>query len=411
MSHLDLKSRLMIETGLNSNKTKKEIADELDKDPSTIGKEIKNHLQFKSPPDSNLKGGKETCVHIKECKQCLKPTACIRYEVPACDRRDHKPGYCNGCERKKFCRLHKIVYSANSANDVYKQTLKESRQGHNNTHADIDFLKSEIAKLIKQGQTPYAICANHPEFQISERAIYYWVKEGKLKDYGVISLDLKEAVKRKLPAKSPSKRNSSCFIGHLYKNFIEALEKDLIGVFLEMDTVYNNPSGPYILTFIEPKTKFMFGKLLSEKTCINVAKSLRQYRQVLGEDFNIIFSTLLTDRGSEFYNVDMLQFDDKTGEKITTVYYCDPMQSSQKPHVENNHNLIRDILPNERDLHGLTQNDIDLMFSHINSYPRKVLNGKTPYYAFESLFGKGILEKLKIIQIEKDKVKLTPDLI
>ena len=265
--------------------------------------------------------------------------------------------------------------------------------------------------MIKQGQTPYAISTNHPEFRISERTIYYWVKEGKLKEYGVISLDLKEAVKRKLPAKTPSKRNSSCYIGHLYKDFREAQEKDLIGVYLEMDTVYNTPSGPYILTFIEPKTRFMFGKLLSEKTSENVAKSLRQYKQVLGEDFSVIFSTLLTDRGSEFYKVDMLQFDEETGEKITTVYYCDPMQSSQKPHVENNHNFIRDILPNERDLHGLTQNDIDLMFSHINSYPRKVLNGKTPYNAFDYLFGKGIIEKLKIAKIEKDKVKLTPDLI
>lgn len=256
----------MIETGLNSNKTKKEIADGLDKDPSTISKEIKNHLEFKSPPNSNLIGGKETCLHIREYKQCLKPTACIRYEVPVCDRRDHKPEYCNGYERKKFCRLHKIVYSTNSAYVEYKQTLKESRQGHNNTHTDIDFLKSEIAKLIKQRQTPYGICTNHPEFQISERTIYYWVKEGKLKDYGVISLDLKEAAKRKLPAKTPSKRNFSCFIGHLYKDFIEALEKDLIGVYLEMDTVYNKPSGPYILTFIESKTKFMFEKLLNEKT-------------------------------------------------------------------------------------------------------------------------------------------------
>ena len=78
MSHLDLKSRLMIETRLNYNKTKKEIVDRLDKDPSTIGKEIKSHLEFKSPPNSNLLGGKETCLHIGECKQCLKPTACIR---------------------------------------------------------------------------------------------------------------------------------------------------------------------------------------------------------------------------------------------------------------------------------------------------------------------------------------------
>ena len=54
----------------------------------------------------------------------------------------------------------------------------------------------------------------------------------------------------------------------------------------------------------------------------------------------------------------------------------------------------------------LTQDKLDLMFSHINSVPRKSLGGKTPYEAFEFFYSKETLDKLHIQKIEKDKVTL-----
>lgn len=64
------------------------------------------------------------------------------------------------------------------------------------------------------------------------------------------------------------------------------------------------------------------------------------------------------------------------------IFYCDPQQPDQKPHVENNHNFVRNILPNKRNLDKLTQEDLDLMFSHINSVPRASLGESTPYEVF-----------------------------
>ena len=62
-------------------------------------------------------------------------------------------------------------------------------------------------------------------------------------------------------------------------------------------------------------------------------------------------------------------------------------------------------------LKNLTQADLDLMFSHINSTPRKSLNGKTPYEAFSFLFGSDTARKLNIAPFERDKVTLKPCLL
>ena len=93
------------------------------------------------------------------------------------------------------------------------------------------------------------------------------------------------------------------------------------------------------------------------------------------------------------------------------IFYCDPQRPDQKPHVENNHNFVRNILPNGRNLQQLTQADLNLMFSHINSVPRANLGGKTPYEVFTYFYGDSVLQKLEIQKIEKDMVTLQPYLL
>ena len=87
------------------------------------------------------------------------------------------------------------------------------------------------------------------------------------------------------------------------------------------------------------------------------------------------------------------------------------MQSSQKPHVENNHNYIRDVIPNSYPMDSLAQNDIDKMFSHINSVPRLSLGDKSPYEIFCFMYGKEAADFLNIIGIPRDSVVLKPSLI
>ena len=69
------------------------------------------------------------------------------------------------------------------------------------------------------------------------------------------------------------------------------------------------------------------------------------------------------------------------------------------------------ILPKKTNLNFLTQEKLDLMFSHLNSMPRASLGGKTPYDVFTFLYGEKVAKKLNIQKIRKDDVNLTPSLL
>ena len=95
----------------------------------------------------------------------------------------------------------------------------------------------------------------------------------------------------------------------------------------------------------------------------------------------------------------------------TSIYYCDPMCSWQKPHCEKNHEYIRKICPKGTSFDDYTQYDIDRMMSHINSSPRESLGGLTPYALAEMMLSKTLMKAFGLRKIAPDDVILTPDLL
>ena len=93
------------------------------------------------------------------------------------------------------------------------------------------------------------------------------------------------------------------------------------------------------------------------------------------------------------------------------MFYCDPENPGQKGHCENNHALIRRVIPKGTDLSGYNQEKIDLLMSHINSYKRKDLGGRSPYEMMVFMYGSEVLEKLNIKQVASDNVYLKPSLL
>jgi IS30 family transposase len=242
--------------------------------------------------------------------------------------------------------------------------------------------------------------------------MYNYIESGVFKDFGVDCFSLKEQVNRKqFKQKYKKRKEAANYTGRTYADFLKFRSENPETPIVQMDTVYNNPSGPYLQTFLFENTSFMIGFIHPNKTNECMAGSINTLQQRLGDEmFSKIMSVLLTGRGSEFEKHHMFEVD-SDGVIRLSIFYCDPMQASQKPHIENNHNYIRDIIPNGYPLDNLTQNDIEIMFSHINSTPRRVLADKTPFEMFSFLYGANTAECLNIGEIARDDVVLKPSLI
>ena len=407
ITHLSLEDRKNIELGIVEGLSKTQIAKKINRHPSTVAKEIQKHRKIKP---RNTFNQNIMCVHLKECRVCFKK--CEKYKEPTCSRRDRNIGACNSCENLSNCRLDKYFYYAKKANETYLYNLKDSREGVNLTYSELKEIALILKPLLDKGQSLYNILENHKEITQCSKTLYTYIEMGLFKEFGIDNFSLKKRVGRKIRNKKLKKRNSPInYEGRKYSDYLEYIKSNPSQSTTEMDTVYNQQNGPYIQTFIFENTGLMIGFLHQEKTSASMASTLDNLQEILEEDYYPHFSLLLTDRGSEFEKHELFEINIGTGEIRGKIFYCDPQQASQKPHVENNHKFIREILPKGSSLSKLTQEDLNLMFSHINSVPRKTLGGKTPYEAFAYFYGEEILKKLNIQKIEKDMVTLKPYLL
>lgn len=410
--HLTFEERCKIEELLNKRMRKYQIAKEIGKTQSTISREINRHKQFYI--HSDYSNNYYSCVYFKDCKKC--DHKCKFYKPIICKDRDKFYGACNNCEKVKNCKLDKYFYRATRAERDYRYNLSESRKGINLDENDLYNLAHLICPLIRQGQSIYVILENHPEIKLSAKTIYNYIDAGYFKDFGVTNMTLKRTIKRKkkrvTSTKLKKRKESVDYTGRTYADYLQYKLDNPDKSTTEMDTLYNHQSGPYIQTFIFENTGFMIGILHKEKTADSMSNTLNTIQDILtSNEYESLFSLLLTDRGTEFSKPIQFEINHNTGEVKGKIFYCDPQHSSQKPHVENNHILIRDILPKKMDLSFLTQEKLNIMFSHLNSTPRASLGGKTPYEVFTFLYGKAVAKKLQITEIKKDDVCLTPSLL
>ena len=372
--HLTLSDRNDIQLGLERGETFKAIGQSILKDPTTVSKEVKRNRQVRGSTCGNL----------------------------PCPLLDKAPFVCNGCpKRRQNCGYKKIFYLAKQAQKQYEQTLVEAREGtplNSKTFWEMDKV---ISDGVKKGQHIYHILKTH-NLDVSSSTVYRHIRKGYL---SIAPIDLARAVKfkerrkNKLPSIPKEAKK-----GRSYEDFQNYLSLNQLNYWLEMDTVMGKMGGKVLLTFNLSFCNFIFARLLDNKTALEVTKHLYDIKNTLHQadkDFFQLFPVILTDNGGEFARVDDIEMDVRGESKL---FFCDPNRSDQKGRIEKNHTLIRDILPKGTSFDNLTQEDINLVCSHVNSVKRAALNGKSAYELFAFTYGEEIPKLLGISKIPAEDV-------
>ena len=412
--HLSLDERMNIEKYLTQNKSFKEIGRLVNKNCTTISREIKNHYVVKN---TGCVGRKfNNCIYRATCpnrgKLCTLGN-CSEFKEEKCPLLNKPPYVCNGCKNKTHCTLTKHFYDSIYSYNEYSDILSEVRKGVLIDQSEIDYLNEILVPLIKdKGQSIHqAVVNNKNKIMCYEKTIYKLIDLGLLK---VKNIDLPRKVRFRNRKKKTTvyKVDKHCLEGRRYEDFLAYMKQHPDTPVVQMDSVEGKKEGKVLLTLHFVNCSLMLAFIRDHNDAQSVIDIFNELQKVLGIDkFKELFIVILTDNGSEFSNPTEIEFDTNTKEKRTQIFYCHPSSPHEKGSCEVNHELIRRILPTGTSFDNLTQNDINLMMSHINSYTRKKLNDKSPYDIFSTIYGYDTLNKIGIKKINSNDVNLTTKLL
>ena len=244
---------------------------------------------------------------------------------------------------------------------------------------------------------------------LDEKTIYNYIDAGLL---SVCNSDLPRKVRYRIrKKKKPVRVDKKCHVGRTYEDFQAYIAANPDVAVVEMDSVEGRKGGKVFLTIFFQSCNLMLAFIRDANTARSVTDIFNQLYVLLGhEKFTELFPVIITDRGSEFTDPLGIEFNGD-GERRTRVFYCDPQRSNQKGGCEVCHEMIRRVLPKKTSFDNLTQDDVSLLMSHINSYTRKKLNDQSANQLFSFLYGGDTLAKLGIKEIPANEINLTPYLL
>ena len=420
--------RLELQKFLKESLSFKGISRKLDKNPTTISREVrkyssevatgypgfpynacKNRFNCRIKKVCGKECSRKSDVYCKLCASCNDN--CVEFIREICTARFRVPYVCNGCETLRKCTLLKNSYDAEHAHIKAHESISQSRSGLCISEDEIARLNKIISPLVGNGQSVNQIYINHQdELMCSEKTIYNYIDACL---FDVRNIDLPRKVKFRERYKKPEfKVDKGCRLGRNYEAFGEFIEKNPDTAVVQMDSVMGTKGGKCLLTIHFVECSLMLAFLRDANTSKSVIDVFNQLDQALGkETFNRLFPIILTDNGSEFSNPRAIEYREINPIWRTSVFYCDAGSPYQKGSIEVNHELIRRVLPKGKSFNDLTQDHINLMMNHINSYKRKKLNNRSPYETFSFYHGEEVLYKLGCTPVTASDIMLKPALL
>ncbi len=309
----------------NLGQSIRKIAQELDRSPSTISRELKRGRCYRHP--------------------YMPSTAQIRYEK----------------RRKKCGRKHKL-------------SSPKSRETVRTLIEDQHWSPEQIANRLRLENNP---------LQISYASIYRAIsaglfngplnKEGHLRKASRFSRHLRHKGKTR-KAGGKGKQSQIPITHHIEERPQGAQDRTEIGHF-EGDTVIGKLGSACLLTLVDRKTRYTAGGKTASKEAEAIKDRMIKALSHLPQDK---VKSVTPDRGREFAR------HGEVTEALPQVefYFPVPYSPWERGTNENTNGLIREFLPKGYDIANVSDKQVEQMLFLLNTRPRKCLNWLTPMEAF-----------------------------
>ena len=318
---LSLEEREEISRGLVAGLSIRVIADQLDRSPSTVSREIeRNGGSLKYRAALADKNAWDRARRPKACKLALNRRLSKVVELKL--KRKWSPQQIAGWLKREnpgdeFNRVsHETIYR--SLFIQARGALKKELQEYLRSKRTIRRARQSSLKGIGLGARPGAISIRERPASVEDRAVP----------------------------------------GHWEGDLIEGSNKT------------------FIATLVERHSRYVMLVKVKDKRSETVVSALIKQAKKLPDE---LYKSLTWDRGSEM--MEHQRFTLKTNIKV---YFCDPQSPWQRGSNENTNRLLRDYFPKGTDLSVHSQKKLDWVARELNERPRKTLEYETPADRFNA---------------------------
>lgn len=328
--HLKYEERLMIERWYNRDrKTKKEIANLLNKSERTIRREIKRGMVI---------------LKDSEWRDLLRYSADKSHALYNYNLEAKGPDLKIGNDYKlKYHIENEIINNKKSPEAIIAEIE------HNNLQFKTKLTARTIRNNIKLGNV----------FNITEADLIYKKRKRNKNPKKFIS-------NKTPPEKSiefrPIKANNRAEYGHWEGDSVIGKRKG---------------SGPILFTLTERMTREEIIIKVKSKTKESIVKAFNKLERKYNKSFYEKFKTITFDNGSEFNDYKGIEKSCLRKGLRTTIYYAHPYCSGERGSNENGNRLIRRWIPKGTDIGPISEKVIKEIEDWINNYPRGIFGYKS----------------------------------
>lgn len=276
-----------------------------------------------------------------------------------------------------------IVRNSGKRGYRHKQAHKFAQERHREKRKAIKLteeVKEEIDERIRQDWSPEQICGRFKregKVSLHHETIYQYLLRDKQAG-GELYKHLRHQAKR-YRKRYGSANNRTGIVNRvdIEERPAEANKRERVGDW-EADTILGKKHKGAIVTVDERKTKLRLCLPVVRKQAEAVKEALVEMLKPLRE----FVKTITFDNGKEFAKHELVAED-----LNCETYFAKPYHAWERGQNENANGLLRQYFPKTMELIDVSKKEVIKAVDKLNSRPRKCLDYKTPYEAFEEQTG------------------------